>query len=84
MAIELTPASKAPKLKELAAHCENGACNMYTLIHALDEAVSELRTEEIRDHPAVKMILGQLTYLCGETLGPTSEAIIAYNDWRDT
>ena len=78
----LTPPSKCPKLTDLADACLNGACNTGALIRSIGQCVGELPFSEAREHPAVKIILGQLTYLCGETLGPTHEALDAYEGWR--
>jgi hypothetical protein len=79
--IKTLPA-RAPHLVALADHCLNGACNSYALIRALGHGVEELTANEVKGHPAIKVILGQLSFLVGESLGPTSEALQAYNVWR--
>ena len=78
---KLTPPERAPKLKELADACNQGACNTYALACALRDAVGELKVGEVKDHPAFKVILGQLSYLCAESAGPTTEAIADYERW---
>lgn len=78
---QFTPPSKCPKLAELADACNTGACNSYALIKHLGERVAELQFGEVRGHPAIKIILGQLSYLAGESLGPTYEAHDAYEKW---
>lgn len=78
---KLTPPSRAPKLKELADACNNGACNTLALLRSLGEAVGELQQHEVKDHPAVKCILGQVSFLAGESIGPTTEVLDDYNDW---
>lgn len=77
-----TPA-QAPKLADLAAACHNGACNVGGLLRGVSEAAAELPAGEAKDHPAVKLILGQISFLCRESMGPTSEAIREYEVWRD-
>lgn len=78
----LCPPDKCPKLADLADHCLNGACNSGALILALAVAIEPLSFVERRDHPAVKIVLGQLAYLSGESLGPREETIEAYRGWR--
>ena len=80
----MTTPDKCPKLTELADHCLTGACNSYALITSFGERIAELKTHEVKDHPAVKVILGQLTSLCGESIGATHEAYQAYQVWRKT
>lgn len=70
----------APKLRELAKHANNGACNPLALIHGLSEAVMKISQQECRDSIEVRIILGQITFLLGESAGPTSEAMKAYYD----
>jgi hypothetical protein len=76
-----TPPAKAPELARLAEACHNGACNAFALVRAFGQAIGELPTHEAREHPAVKLCLGQLSYLCGESLGPTFEALHNYETW---
>ena len=73
---------QCPKLAELAEACMTGACNSYALIRHLGESVNELQFGEVRGHPAIKVVLGQISYLCGESLGPSSEAIQAWEEWN--
>ncbi len=80
----MTPAAKCPKLVKLATACNDGACNPTALIIAFGEAVKELEFIEVRDHPAVKVILGQLSYLCHESTGPTIGALNEFNTWLTT
>ena len=77
----LTPPFKAPKLAELAAACNAGACNFGALSRALGTCIDELPHGQASCHPAIKVILGQLTYLADETLGPSFEALNDYQAW---
>lgn len=74
--------SECQKLTELSDACLNGACNMGAIIRSFGRVIDELRSDEVKHHPAVKIILGQLSFLCGESLGPTSEALQAFESWR--
>ena len=75
--------TECPRLAELAEGCNAGMSNSYALIRCLGEAVQELGPGHIRDHPAIKCIVGHLSYLIGESLGPTFEALEAYKKWRE-
>lgn len=77
-----TSANEAPQLRVLAAACNEGACNPKGIINSLALAMPELRAEEVGRHPAVKIIIGQLGFLCGESLGPTAQAIEQYEEWK--
>ena len=80
----MTSPSNCPALTSLADHCLNGACNSGALILSLAESIVSLPFTERRDHTAVKIVLGQLSYLAGESLGPREETIQAYHDWRQS
>lgn len=77
----LTPPSKAPKLAELAAACNAGACNFGALSRVFGTCIDELPHGQASRHPAIKIILGQLTYLADESTGPSFEALDDYNAW---
>ena len=79
---ELTSAANPCRLTEIAEACNNGACNSYALIGALAEAVKDLEPWEVQKHPVVKVVLGQLTWLSKESIGPSAEALTAYRQWR--
>lgn len=70
--------SSTPKLDELAKACFNGACNPYALIKSLGEAIGELQPFEIKSNTKVKIIVGQISFLLGESLGPTETTIAQY------
>lgn len=73
---------ECPQLTELADACLNGACNTGAIIRSAGRAVDELRSDEVKHHPAIKIILGQVSFLVGESLGPTTEALHAFEQWR--
>ena len=77
----LTPPTQAPKLAELAAACNAGACNFGALSRAFGACIDELPHSQASRHPAIKIILGQLTYLADEALGPSFEALDDYQAW---
>lgn len=76
-----TSANEAPQLKALADACLDGACNPSGIINSLALAVRELQPAQVSRHPAIKIIIGQLSYLAGESAGPTADAIAQYNAW---
>jgi hypothetical protein len=80
----MTPASKCPLLKELANACNNGACNSVAIIRYLSDATKELQPFEVKNHPAVKIVLGQLSFLADESIGPSSEAMKEWDKWNQT
>lgn len=72
-------------LKDLAFHSWNGACNVRAIINGLQEASTEIPTdlEKLRDlsNPEsvyLRMIIPQIAYLVGESIGPSDEAVAAY------
>ena len=68
------------KLTELAHACNNGACNIVGILRSLGEAVPEIPAGAARDSIESKIIVGQVSYLLGESAGPTSETIEAYSN----
>ncbi len=72
---------QAPKLDQLSRACFNGACNLIALVGDFETALTELTGDERLKHPAVKIIVGQFSFLCGESLGPTEEALAEYREW---
>ncbi len=77
-----TPADKMPALTKLADACFTGACNPAGIALSLGESITEVPATERRTHPALKIVVGQLSWLLGESLGPTTEAIAAYHRWQ--
>jgi hypothetical protein len=73
--------NECPALSALADGCMRGACNPGALIRAFGRAIDELPPVEVAEHPAVKVILGQISYLAGESLGPSIAALDAYRAW---
>jgi len=77
------------KLHKLADACNDGACNVSGLLLSLGEAVEEYVTagglaaaRSLKDEPALKCIIGHIGYLLGESLGPSEEALRAYEESR--
>jgi hypothetical protein len=66
------------KLSELAFHAYNGACNPLALIVSLAESVKGMSQDQMRKSTEVKIVVGQISYLLGESCGPTSETLGEY------
>ncbi len=62
-------------LHTLAIACNSGACNPHGIIRSLGEAIHEVPPGKCRDSVDLKIIVGQLSYLLGESAGPSFEAI---------
>lgn len=66
------------KMTELAAHCNNGACNILSILNSLAEAHREIELWNAKDCVELKIIIGHLGFLLGETIGPSLEAVEAF------
>ncbi len=78
-------ADKKSLLRELAEACNNGACNTYALIIAFGQAIkegweSDMLPRQAKDSVEIKVILGQLSYLVGESCGPSFDALEKFNE----
>jgi hypothetical protein len=78
----MKPASQTPSLLALAEACNNGACNVGGIVRSLSAALDELGPWTAASHPAVRLIIGQLAWLCGQAPGPTRDAYADYRAWR--
>lgn len=74
-------ASEMPGLTSLADACLHGACNVSGIAISFGECIAEAGPEKT-SHPAVKIVVGQLSFLLGESLGPREETIEAFRVWR--
>lgn len=77
------PLRKTPGrlLKDLASACYSpGASNPIAIIHDLSEGIRGMSQPEVRTSVEVKIILGQLSYLLDESLGPSFETLEAYRN----
>ena len=79
---KFTPPSWCPKLADLADHCNTGAGNVFALLKRLGERFRDLQSTEVREHPAIAVIIGQISYLLGESPGPTCVALENYGVWK--
>lgn len=70
------------KLKDLAAACDGGACNVKALINILSDAIMDMDQVEIRNSVEVKIVVGQISFLLGESLGPSEKALADYHESR--
>ena len=66
------------QLKNLAHACWTGACNPHGIIRSLGEAIGEVPPGQARQCIELKIIIGQLSFLLGESLGPSEEACSKY------
>jgi hypothetical protein len=82
--MKLSPPSTCPKLVELAEACWDGACNVSGILRSLPNALEEVPSFELRHHPALKLIIGQVSFLMDESIGPSSEARSAYRIWKQS
>ena len=75
--IEAVPAPKfpTPELHKLALACWDGACNVRGIVRELAAVINEIPGGQYRDSVDLKIIVGQLSFLVGETLGPSERAI---------
>jgi hypothetical protein len=69
-----------PKLHELAVACKYGAYNPHGIIRSLSEAIKEVPHGKCPESADLKMIVGQLSFLLGETLGPSEQAMKLSNN----
>ena len=74
----------ANTLPRIAEYCMNGACNVRALIKALAEATAQEPTScHLPDNNDLKIIIGHISYLIGESAGPTHEAVDNYLEQRE-
>lgn len=74
---------KITELDKLAEGCNAGACNVRVLLYSLNAAVIQYYESPVtegpwialKDHPAMPVIFGHLSFLCGDGLGPSSESL---------
>ena len=71
------------RLRELADACYNGACNPHGLINSLPDAIKEIPAGQCKESVELKVIVGHLSFLLGESLGPTEQALAAYFDLKN-
>ena len=66
-------------LRLLAVACHNGACNPVGLLNSLADALKETPSEHWRVggacHLDLKYVLGHVSYLLGESLGPSDRTV---------
>jgi hypothetical protein len=62
------------KIREIAVACHAGACNVRGLLRSLGEAMAEFQGRP-EDSLELKYVIGQVSYLIGESLGPSTETV---------
>lgn len=70
-----------PKLARVAEAANTGAVNVLALTLQLGEGLREIPFHEVSTHPAVKVVIGHISYLLGESAGPSYEALENYEVW---
>ena len=69
-----------PHLNRLAHACWQGACNPHGIIRSLAENIGEIPPGGCRESLDLKIILGQLSFLVGESLGPREETCAEFRE----
>ncbi len=70
------------RLRDLARACHDGACNGYALAVELGEATREAGLGAVRT-VEYKYALGHLSFLAGESMGPSPEVVSEFSDSLD-
>lgn len=65
-------------IQQLAAGCNAGACNPHGIINSLAKAMSDVPFGRAAESVELKIVIGQLSYLLGESVGPSAETQSAY------
>ena len=65
-------------LRLLAVACHNGACNPVGLLNSLADALKETPCDQWRGSLDLKYIIGHVSFLLGESLGPSEETVRAF------
>jgi hypothetical protein len=63
-----------------AQACWQGACNPHGIIRSLAEHMGEIPPGRCRESLDLKIILGQLSFVVGESLGPREETCAEFRD----
>ena len=69
-----------PHLHRLAQACWQGACNPHGIIRSLAEHIGEIPPGGCPESLDLKIILGQLSFLVGESLGPREETCAEFGN----
>jgi hypothetical protein len=69
-----------PNLHRLAQACWQGACNPHGIIRSLAEHIGEIPPGGCRESVDLKIVLGQLSFLVGESLGPREETCAEFRE----
>jgi hypothetical protein len=67
-------------LQNLAFHSWNGACNPLAIINSLPKAIEGMSQDEVRNSIEVKIVVGQLAFLLGESIGPSAKTALEYTE----
>lgn len=69
-----------PELHRLAVHCYNGACNLRAITRELSAVIGEVPPGEEKQSVDLKIVIGQLSFLVGESLGPSMESLEQFRE----
>jgi hypothetical protein len=64
-----------PELHKLALACSQGASNVRAIVRELSSVLDEIPRGQYRDSLDLKIVIGQLSYLVGDSLGPNATTI---------
>ena len=69
------------QMQKLAQACVDGACNIRGIVRSMGEAIQEIPFGQPGNSGIeLKMVIGQVSYLLGESAGPTQKALEAWNE----
>ena len=69
-----------PELHKLAMACWQGACNVRAIVRELSAVLDEIPGGQCRDSLDLKIVIGQLSYLLGESLGPDERTVKRFQE----
>ena len=69
-----------PNLHRLAQACWQRACNPHGIIRSLPEHIGEIPPGRCCESLDLRIIVGQLSFLAGESLGPREETCAEFSE----
>ena len=69
-----------PELHKLAVYCHNGASNLLAVVRELSAVIGEVPPGQERQCVDLKIVVGHLSFLVGESPGPTVETLERFEE----
>ena len=69
-----------PSLHEIALACHNGASNHVGLLNSLADVLKETPTDLWRGNLDLKYVIGHISFLLGESLGPSEATVRKFSE----